>query len=183
MLGGVGVAGAEQHREHRHRQLPRTARCRRTPAAARPGAGMRLRQDGLQRRRDRLELQRDVGDRADDGDQRHRRRHRLALAVARGDEVGDRGDVLRLGEPHDAHDQRRAEPDHQDRPDIDSEEIVAGARGRADRAEERPRGAIDRERQRIDQRAARGPRARSGGSGRRSSRPGTGGRYSRGRRR
>ncbi len=45
-----------------------------------------------------FELQRDVGHRADDRDQRHGRRHRLALAVARADEVGDRGDVVGLGE-------------------------------------------------------------------------------------
>ena len=74
---------------------------------ARRRPAQHVREDGLERGRHRFELQRDVGDRADDGDQRDGRRHRLALAVARGDEVGDRGDVLRLGEPHDAHDQRR----------------------------------------------------------------------------
>ena len=51
----------------------------------------------------------------------------LVLAVARGDEVGDRGDVLRLRQPHDPHDDRRAQPDHQDRADIDREEVEAGA--------------------------------------------------------
>ena len=62
---------------------------------------------GLQRGRHRLELQCDIGNGADDGDQRDGGGDRLALAVARGDEVGDRGDVLRLGQPHDADDQRR----------------------------------------------------------------------------
>ena len=56
-----------------------------------------------------------------------------------------------FGQPHDAHQQRREQPDHQHRTDIDGEEFVAGARGRADRTEERPRRAIDRQRQRIDQ--------------------------------
>ena len=95
MFGGVDVAGAEQHRERRHRQRREqrdVAEHRLRPAAA----GVEVSKDRLQRRRHRLELQRDIGNRADDGDQRHRRRHRLVLAVARGDEVGDRGDVLRF---------------------------------------------------------------------------------------
>ena len=78
---------------------------------------------------------------------------RLALAVARGDEIGDRGDVLRFRQLDHAAQQRRAERDHQDRADIDREKIDAGAGGETDRAEERPGGAVDRQRQRIDQRA------------------------------
>ena len=99
MLGGVGVAGAEQHRECRHEQRDE----QRAVADDRlRGAGIGLRQDGADRRRHRFELQRDIGNHADNGDQRHGRRHRLALAVARGDQVGDRGDVLALGEANDA---------------------------------------------------------------------------------
>ncbi len=160
MLGGVDMAGAEQHREHRHRQRDE----QRDVAEQRAGdAGARrdLREDGFQRERHRFELQRDVGNRADDRDQRDGGGDRLALAVARGDEVGDRGDVLRLGEPHDAHDQRREQADHQHRADIDGEEFVAGARGRADRAEEGPRRAIDRKRQRIDQQPGAAARGRA----------------------
>ena len=161
MLGGVDVAGAEQHRERRHRERDE----QRDVAEHRlrhAGRHVEMRQDRAERGRHRFELQRDVGDRADDRDQRDGRRHRLMLAVARRDEVGDRGDVLRLGEPHDAQDQRRGKPDHQHRPDIDREEVVAGARGEPDRAEEGPGGAVDRERQRIDQRprAAAAPCAR-----------------------
>ena len=150
VLGGVDVAGAEQHRERRHGECheQRDVAEHRLRVA---GIGRDLRQDGAERRRHRFELQRDVGNRADDGDQRDGRSHRLALAVARRDEVCDRGDVLRLGEPHDAHDERPKQPDHQHRPDVDRQEIIAGARGEPDRAEERPGGAIDRERERIDQ--------------------------------
>ena len=97
------------------------------------------------------------GNRADDGDQRHRGSDGLRLAVAGGDEIGDRRDVLRLGEPHDAHDERRAEPDHQDRPDIDRQKVETRARGEPDRAEERPGRAVDREREGIDEQ----PRAAS----------------------
>ena len=66
-----------------------------------------------------------VRDRSDDRDQRHKRSDRLALAVARGDEVGDRRDVLALGEPHDPQHERRAQSDHQDRTDIDGQEVEA----------------------------------------------------------
>ena len=124
-----------------------------SPSSGRPVVGGRhdMGDDRFERERHRLELQRDVGNRADDRDQGDGRGHRLALAVARGDEVGDRGDVLPLGEPHHARDQRREQPDHQHRADIDGQELVAAARGRADRAEERPGRAVDRKRQRIDQ--------------------------------
>ncbi len=150
MLGRVDVACAEQHREQRHRQRD----IERHVAEQRPadfGGRHGVRDDRFQRERHRLELQRDVGDRADDRDQRDGCGDRLALAVACGDEIGDRGDVLRLGEPHHPSDHRREQADHQHRADIDGEELVAAARGRTDRAEERPGGAVDRKRQRIDQ--------------------------------
>ena len=150
MFGRVGLAGSEQHREGRHRQ-----RHDQRDIADDRDAGKRLvlAQDRFKRRRHRLELQRDVGNRSDDRDQGDGRGNGLALAVARGDEVGDRGDVLRFRELDHAAQQRRAKPDHQDRADIDREKIDAGAGGESDRAEERPGGAIDRQRQRIDQRA------------------------------
>ena len=150
VLGGVDVAGAEQHGEGRHRESDE----QRNIGEHRLGrAGLRpdLPEDGAQRRRHRFELQRDIGDGADDRDQRDGGGDGLRLAVTRRDEVRDRGDVLRLGEPHDAHDQRRAQPDHEDGADVNRQEVEAGARGKPDRAEERPGGAIDRERERIDE--------------------------------
>ena len=150
MLGGVDMPRSEQHGEGRHRQ--RDEQC--DIAEQRPGQVADRRdmgEDGLKRRRHGFELQRDVGNGADNGDQRDHGGHRLALAVARGDEVGDRGDVLRFGQPHDAQQQRREQADHQHRADIDRQEFIAGARRRADRAEEGPGRAVDRQRQRIDQ--------------------------------
>ena len=100
MLGGIDVAGAEQNGEGRHRQRDEernVAEQRTADVDGRRDMG----EDGFERGRDRFELQRDVGNGADDRDQRDGRGNRLALAVARGDEVGDRGDVLRLCEPHD----------------------------------------------------------------------------------
>jgi hypothetical protein len=70
-----------------------------------------------------------------------------------GDEVGDRGDVLGFRQLDDSAQQRRAERDHQDRADIDREKIETGAGGESDRAEKRPGGAVDRQRQRKDQSA------------------------------
>ena len=157
MLGGVALAGAEQHRECRHRQC----HDQRDVADDRDrGEQLVLAQDRLQRGRHRLELQRDVRHGTYDRDDSHRGGDRLALAVARRDEVGDRGDVLRLGELDHAPEQRRAKPDHQDRADIDREEVDAGAGGETDRAEEGPGGAVDRQRQRIDQHAGAAALAR-----------------------
>jgi len=148
MLGGVGVTGPEQHRERRHRQGHHQCD---VADQRNLREGIVLAQDGFERPSHGLELQRDIGHRADDRDQRDGGGDRLALAIARANEIGDRGDVLRLREPDHAAQQRRAEPDHQDRAGIDREEIDTGAGGGADRAKERPGGAIDRERQRIDQ--------------------------------
>ena len=86
----------------------------------------------------RLELQRDVGDRADRGDQRRDRGDGEALAVARAEEVGDGCDLLGLGQFDDALQQREAEQENQHRPDIDRQEFETALGGEADRAEERP---------------------------------------------
>ena len=152
VLGGIDVACAEQHRESRHRQRDEQGHVAEHHLL---GASFRrdVDEDGSKRRRHRFELQCDVGNRPDDRDQRDGGRHRLILAVARRDEIRDRGDVVGLGQPHDPHDQRPAEPDHQHRPDIDREEVIAGARSQPHRSKERPGRAIDRERERIDQQA------------------------------
>src|SRR5947209_6602708 len=73
----------------------------------------------------RLQLQSYVRNRAADADQRDKRRNALRLAVARRDEVGDRGDVLAFGEMDDASQGGAAKADHQKWSDIDSEKIVA----------------------------------------------------------
>ncbi len=147
VLGGVGLPCAEQHGEGRHRQ--RHHQC--DVADDRDvGEGLVFAEDGLQRGRHRLELQRDVGHRADDRDSGDGGRHRLVFAVAGADEVRDRGDVVGFRQLDHAAQDTGPEPDHQDRSDIDGEEVGRGTGGEADRAEERPGGAVDRQRQRID---------------------------------
>jgi hypothetical protein len=91
------------------------------------------------RARDRLQLQRDVGDVADGGDERGDRRDGEALAVARGQEVGAGGDVFGLRQPHDPLQQRIAEQEDQDRADIDGQEFEAalGWRSRPNRRRSR----------------------------------------------
>ena len=54
----------------------------------------------------------------------------------------------------DAADRRPAENQQQDRADIDGQEIEPRLGGDADRAEKRPRRAVDGQRQGIDDRAA-----------------------------
>ena len=97
MLGGVGVARAEQHGEHgkQHRHHQRDVADERIEGQRRAGIMLDHQAD---RAGDRLELQRDVGNRADRGDQRRDQRDVKALAVARAEEVGDRGYLLGLGE-------------------------------------------------------------------------------------
>ena len=117
----------------------------------------------VDRKGDGLELQGDVGERAGNGDDGDDGGDRLALAVAGSEEVGDRGDVLALGQAHDAQQQTPAEHEQQDRAEIDGNEVVAGRGSEPDAAEERPGGAVDGQRQGVDQRpAVAGPREAAG---------------------
>ena len=104
VLGGVDMAGAEGRREAGQDEGDEKARSPKTGTDWRDRAGLDGVQQGGERGRDRLELQRDIGHAADHRGEADQRRHPLALAVARGHEIRDRGDVLRLGEPHDAAD-------------------------------------------------------------------------------
>ena len=152
VLGGIDVAGAEQDGEDGHRYRDdecRVGRKMQMAERARP-------QQGIDRKRHRLQLQGDVRQRAGHRDDRDDGRHGLALAVARGQEVGHRGDVLALGQPHDAQQDAPAEHEQQDRPEIDGEEIIAGRCGQTHAAEEGPGRAVDRQRQSIGQRTAAG---------------------------
>ena len=126
VLGGIDMARAEQHGEDSHRDCHverDVAQHRLHRAACRSG----MNEDRGQRGRHRFELKCDIGNGADDRDQRHHGRDGLGLAVAGSDEVRDRRDVLRFCEPDDPHDQRRAEADHEDRADVDRQEVEAVA--------------------------------------------------------
>ena len=104
--------------------------------------------------RHRLELERDVGNRAQDRHDGDQPRQDGALAVARGDEVRDRGDALRLGDAQHLLHQEPEQQGRQGRPEIDRQEVEPLARGQPDAAVEGPGGAVDAERQRVDVGAA-----------------------------
>ena len=108
--------------------------------------------------RDGFELERHIGRRADQHDERGDGGHALRFSVASGNEIGDRGDVLRASEIGDAGDERRAEADDENGADIDRQEIKPVLGSEPDRAIIGPGGAIDGQAQRIDDgaRAAQG---------------------------
>ena len=94
MLGGIGMAGAEQHGENRHgdgnKQRHVAERCFQY-------AGFDAQRcEHPKRKRHGLQLQRDVRDDTDDGNQRHQSAKQLVLAITCRQEVCDRRDVLGL---------------------------------------------------------------------------------------
>ena len=144
MLGGVDVPGAEQDAEQRDQQEHEQGRLR--TAAGVAGAA----DQGGDAGGDRLELERDVGDGAGDRDHGDEARQHGALAVAGGDEVGDRGDALRLGDAQHLLDQKAEQQCRQGGAEIDRQEIQPLARGETDAAVEGPGGAVDAQGQRVD---------------------------------
>ena len=146
VLGGIGVAGAEQDGEQRHDRRDIEG------GIAQPGGSRDIAGVGeyLIGTRDGLQLQGDVGQGADQGHQRGEHRQRLRLAVARGDEVGDRGDVLALGDPNHLEQDRPEQQTGQNRPDEDAQITPAAGRGLPDATVEGPAGAVDRKPQTVD---------------------------------
>ena len=149
-LGAVEVARAEHDREagQRQREVQRAVAAtsaRRAPAARPSGVVSSAIAAG-----DGLQLQRDVGHDADHGDQRHQPGQQRALAVAAGDEVGDRRDAVAARDAdHLAH-HHPGQHHRQRRPEVDRQEPHAGRRRAADAAEVGPGGAVHRHRQRVD---------------------------------
>ena len=141
-LVGVDAAHPEEHGEGRHRGGDDQRGAAGQPADV---AGERLEADG-----DRLELQREVGEEADRRGGGDDHGDGAALAVARGDEVGDRDQVLGAGDADHARDQWPAEAHDEDRADVDGEIVEAALGGDADGAVEGPGGAVDADRQRVD---------------------------------
>ncbi len=90
-----------------------------------------------------LELQGDIGKRSDNRDHGYDGRQGRVLAVAGGNEVGNRSDVLRLGYANDAYDQWPSHGKHDDRPKVDGYEVKPGGGREPDAAEEGPGRAID----------------------------------------
>lgn len=145
VLGGVEVAGTEddgeQRQDQRHDQ-------RRVLGAGAHGVGAGADQQ-VHAKHDALELQGDVGQHTDQADQRHHHRQRLGFAIARGDEVGDGGDVFLLADHHHLLQDPGCQHQQQDRPEVDRQERPELLGGLADGAEEGPAGAVHRQRQAV----------------------------------
>ncbi|MCY1345726.1 hypothetical protein D9M69_317910 [compost metagenome] len=155
VLGGVEVAGAEEDGEQGQHQGHDQ---RRVLGAGAGGVGAGADQQ-VHPEDDALELQGDVGQHADQADQRHHHRQGLGLAIARGDEVGDGGDVLLLADEHHLLHHPGCQQQQEYRAEVDGQEVPDLSGGLADGAEEGPAGAVDRQRQAVDPGAqARGQR-------------------------
>ena len=144
VLGGVDVAGAEQDAEggqqqrHEEREIAPERRLRRVV------------EDHRDAGRDGFELERDVRHDADHRDQRDDAAEQGALAVARGDEVGDRGDAVGLGDAQHLAQHEPPQAGHHGRAEVDRQKAEAARRGAPDAAVVGPGGAVDRDRERVD---------------------------------
>ncbi|MNL08999.1 hypothetical protein D3C87_1297460 [compost metagenome] len=115
---GVEVARTEDDGEQRQHQ--RHDQCR--VLRANPhGVGAGTDQQ-VHAKHDALQLQGNVGQHANQADQRHHHRQRLGFAIARGDEVSDGGDVLLLADHHHFLQDPRRTDQQQDRPEVDRQE-------------------------------------------------------------
>jgi hypothetical protein len=158
---GVQVPGAEQDGEQRQprRDPDRDGALIGQHPALRPVGG-----EGPERQRHGLELQSDIGGGGDHRDQGGDDAQKVGLAEAGGNQVGDRGDSVA---PADADKLAQDDPpadEHQGRTEIYGEEFKARTGGVADGAVEGPGGAVDRQRQRVDERRAQPARSAAFGA-------------------
>ena len=156
VLGRVDVAGAEEDGECGHREGRDEGRVDDADAGQLHGYQRVAAKKGLGCKDDGLQLQGDIGQQANQRDDRDDGGNGGALAVAGREEVGDRGDVLGFGETDDAGQKLPAKQEDEGGADVDGEEVPARGAGAADAAKERPGRAINRDRERIDKGAAKG---------------------------
>ena len=151
-LGRVQMARAEQDREGSQQQRDvesGVGQQRHFADVPRHGDLGVVREHG-EAVRHRLELQRDVGDDADHCDHGDEPGEQRALAVARADEVRDRGDAVGLADRDDlAHDDDPQRGDQRGS-QVDRQETDPARRRAPHASVERPRGRVDAERQRVD---------------------------------
>ena len=146
LLSGIDVSRAEKNREERHdggnakgeADIVQSDEV----AAVRPRSG----RDGLNGAGDRLQLERNIGRYADDGDQRHEHCEPARLAEPGRQEVGDGGDPLRVADPYQLAQYEPPADKDQCRPEIDGEKFQPIARCRPHCAVEGPARAVDRDR-------------------------------------
>jgi len=101
---------------------------------------------------DGFELERDVGDNTDQGDDRRDCPNSPGFIVSGGDEVGDRGNPVEVFQPDHLAEQSPPGEDDEGRPQIDGEKEHAGGGGLADTAVIGPGGAVHGKGQGVDDR-------------------------------
>ena len=155
MLGGVEVARAEgdgeRGQDQRHPQRGILAERCRADLGRHDDFG--ILDEDREAVRHCLQLQGDVRQDADDGDDRDEAAQERALAVARRDEVGEGRDAVLFRDAQDLAQHHPPQRDHQRRADVDRQEPDPVARRAADAAVERPCRRVDRERQAVHVRA------------------------------
>src|SRR6266849_10530330 len=152
VLARLEVTRPKQDREYAHDQ-GYVKSCVLQEESARRGSrhhDLEIVQQHREAGRYRLELQRDVRKYADHRDNGDETAELKALAVSRGDEIRDRRDAVNLADADDLADNEPCNDEGECRAEIDRQEIDARRRSPADRAVERPGGAVDGDRQGIE---------------------------------
>ena len=151
-LGSVKMPGSEEDGERRqqHGNVKSVVLKERQGFRGRRNQIVRILQDGRETGGNRFQLQSDVGHDAEDGNDGDQSAQYMAFAVARGNEVSNRGNAMGLADAH--HFQQHIPPQcgHQCRTEIDRQEADAAGRGAPDAAVNSPGRAVHRQRQRID---------------------------------
>ena len=149
VLGGIEMAGAEQDAEQRQQQSN----------PERQLAGIAGRADAaavdhqqIQPGDDGFELQHQIGEDPHDGDEGDHHGEPLGFAVTGGDKVGDGGDVLALGHQNKTGQQPPAKQKDQHGAKVDGHRRPGRFTRLPHGAEEGPGGAVDRQRQAVEQR-------------------------------
>ncbi len=145
VLGDVQAARAEYDGEQRQHQRHH----QRSVLYARAGGVCTGADQQIDAQHDAFELQGNVGQHAHQADQCHDHGQRLGFAVTGSDEVGNGSDVLLFADQHHLLHHPRCEDQKQYRPQVDRQECPQLLGRLSDRAEERPAGAIHRQRQAV----------------------------------
>ena len=143
-LGCIKMAGAEQDGKQGEDDGDQEGRIQAQPLPLAAGV---IEQD-IHTGCHRFQLQGNVRHHANHRDHRHHTGQQLALAVTRGNEIGNRGNPLRLADA-DHLDDDTDEQQHQRRPEVNGQKGQAAGGRPADAAVERPGRAIHGQRQGI----------------------------------
>jgi hypothetical protein len=151
-FGGLEIPRAEQGGEHRQKEGHVKGGVAPDPETA--GVGQRLHSRVLVNQReaggDGFQLQRDIGNDAQHGDDRDHASERHAFPIAGADKIRNRRNPVDFGNADDLFQHQPAQGGHQRWTQVDGEESRSGRGGPADAAVKRPRGAVNRQRESVN---------------------------------